>query len=75
MTYYKVTRIDGCPSGLEVSIREEYAKTPRSGTILIDEKLITRLAEMLPVAGHIGHAMWHISNPDCEYPCASCKAK
>lgn len=41
----------------------------------VDQTTILRLAEMTKITGHIGHALWHIENPDTTMPCSTCEKK
>ena len=71
--YYKTTHMTGCPNGLLVNIEEEYSKKPRSGQILISESFLKQVFEKYQMTNHIGHAIWHIENPDSPFPCGTCE--
>lgn len=72
-TYYKVDWTGECPNGLLVNITEEYNKKPRHGHVLIPNELLERITEAQKVAGHMGHALWHVHHPGSTFPCSQCR--
>ncbi len=41
----------------------------------VSPETILALAEALKHNEHVGHAVWHVQNPENEMPCSSCHKK
>jgi len=43
--------------------------------IHVDQETILQLADYCRIAGHIGHGLWHIQNPQSQFPCGMCQQR
>lgn len=50
-------------------------ETPTGRVVAVDvpSDVIRKIAEIMSVTQHTGHALWHFNNPASEFPCSQCK--
>ena len=71
------TQMDSWGGGEDILFRGvlEGKSSRREIGIYVSGKDILELAEKTKVAGNVGHALWHIQNPQDNFPCSACKGK
>lgn len=50
----------------------KHGRGTRSVQVIVDAHIVVRLAEIMAVAKHAGHAVWHYKNPQHPLPCETC---
>jgi hypothetical protein len=67
----KCTFAEGYPNGSAICFHAEVSGRPVG--VEVPHQTLTRLAEILRHTGHVGHAAWHLNNPEHALPCPECK--
>lgn len=44
----------------------------RNVGVIVQQDKIKRLVEILKHTNHVGHAAWHLQNPESPMPCSTC---
>lgn len=73
MKYGKCTYVEGFTSGTGVAFHSSISG--RDVAVSVDADTILKLAEVLKHTQHLGHACWHLNNPEAEIPCSGCAHK
>lgn len=68
----KYLYIHGYPATTEVVGMTEGGKRV---SIYLPHEVIKQIAAQLQHTDHVGHAIWHMQNPDSQVPCEGCRVQ
>lgn len=71
MKYGDCTFVEGYPNGSAIAFHSKIGG--RSVAVVVSSDTFKKIAAALEHTDHIGHACWHVSNPDARMPCLSCE--
>lgn len=71
MTVFKVDFIDGGESDIIFHGTSDNTNV----RMFVNADTIAMIADLYKVAGHSGHAIWHLNNKEIAMPCPQCHGK